>query len=621
MGNKLENKIYMAGTYTLQDTGEQVDIALERAMRSTSGLSLAAMMGTPAAGYPLTVTTALADVNEQYKLYAAEQNRSRWALTITQASNGFFIEVAEAEPVTTSGGVSLEFVSKYNHYRYAVKLTVSDGEVTAVSTRIIADPTLVKETVIDATALDQDKYYPVTMHIMENARATISVVGILGDSGNPSWATHGTNSFSCRALWSVAGSGWGSYNEDRVIDDYQYLWTKDDIAPIGTIWQLGHSSNEYIYVRGGGKYHFYCSGLDSEPVLHTEEFTASGETIWAGISEVRKEESLNKVANDAVKRIRMNATMGAESANWPLSLNTTLVSMQQYYTLFTSYPGQCRWALRVTDAQNAFIEEAELEPVAVSGGIELQFTSKFSKKRYAIVLTLSGGTVTAAKTEYRYRDDQQKYIDMTASYASDRKAIFDPVSGYWHMNTLTDLTSDQIDAVFLDANITNRPWEAPRPLIYTLSRTNVPINALRSANMNCDLTYACSQSTLEVLSLSPNGMDISASGFNYFASFGNTAFKKCLDIITDNVAHTAPFTILVGAANALSVKIKGIKRSITMSDSPHFETQAILFWIDNESATSPVTWTFHADLYTRLMADADIQSALQAHPNIALASA
>lgn len=621
MGNKLENKIYMAGTYTLQDTGEQVDIALERAMRSTSGLSLAATMGTPAADYPLTVTTALADVNEQYKLYAAEQNRSRWALTITQASNGFFIEVAEAEPVTTSGGVSLEFVSKYNHYRYAVKLTVSDGEVTAVSTRIIADPTLVKETVIDATALDQDKYYPVTMHIMENARATISVVGILGDSGNPSWATHGTNSFSCRALWSVAGSGWGSYNEDRVIDDYQYLWTKDDIAPIGTIWQLGHSSNEYIYVRGGGKYHFYGSGLDSEPVLHTEEFTASGETIWAGISAVRKEESLNKVANDAVKRIRMNATMGAESANWPLSLNTHLVSMQQYYTLFTSYPGQCRWALRVTDAQNAFIEEAELEPVAVSGGIELQFTSKFSKKRYAIVLTLSGGTVTAVKTEYRYRDDQQKYIDMTASYAPDRKAIFDPVSGYWHMNTLTDLTSDQIDAVFLDANIANRPWEAPRPLIYTLSRTNVPINAIRSANMDCDLTYACSQSTLEVLSLSPNGMDISASGFNYFASFGNTAFKKCLDIITDNVAHTAPFTILVGAANALSVKIKGIKRSITMSDSPHFETQAILFWIDNESATSPVTWTFHADLYTRLMADADIQSALQAHPNIALASA
>lgn len=621
MGNKLENKIYMAGTYTLQDTGEQVDIALERAMRSTSGLSLTATMGTPAAGYPLTVTTALADVNEQYKLYAAEQNRSRWALTITQASNGSFIEVAEAEPVTTSGGVSLEFVSKYNHYRYAVKLTVSDGEVTAVSTRIIADPTLVKETVIDATALDQDKYYPVIMHIMENARATISVVGILGDSGTPSWATHGTNSFSCRVLWSVAGSGWGSYNEDRVIDDYQYLWTKDDIAPIGTIWQLGHSSNEYIYVRGGGKYHFYCSGLDSEPVLHTEDFTASGETIWAGISEVRKEESLNKVANDAVKRIRMNATMGAASVNWPLSLNTPLVSMQQYYTLFTSYPGQCRWALRVTDAQNAFIEEAELEPVAVSGGIDLQFTSKFSKKRYAIVLTLSGGTVTAAKTEYRYRDDQQKYIDMTASYASDRKAIFDPVSGYWHMNTLTDLTSDQIDAVFLDANIANRPWEAPRPLIYTLSRTNVPINAIRSANMDCDLTYACSQSTLEVLSLSPNGMDISASGFNYFASFGNTAFKKCLDIITDNVAHTAPFTILVGAANALSVKIKGIKRSITMSDSPHFETQAILFWIENESATSPVTWTFHADLYTRLMADADIQSALQAHPNIALASA
>lgn len=620
MGNKLENKIYMAGTYTLQDTGEQVDIALERAMRSTSGLSLAATMGTPAAGYPLTVTTALADVNEQYKLYAAEQNRSRWALTITQASNGSFIEVAEAEPVTTSGGVSLEFVSKYNHYRYAVKLTVSDGEVTAVSTRIIADPTLVKETVIDATTLDQDKYYPVTMHIMENARATISVVGILGDSGNPSWATHGSNSFSCRVLWSVAGSGWGSYNEDRVIDDYQYLWTKDDIAPVGSIWQMGHSSNEYIYVRGGGKYHFYCSGLDSEPVLHTEEFTASGETIGAGISEVRKEESLNKVANDAVKRIRMNATMGTESANWPLSLTTPLVSMQQYYTLFTSYPGQCRWALRVTDAQNAFIEEAELEPVAVSGGIELQFTSKFSKKRYAIVLTLSGGMVTAVKTEYRYRDDQQKYIDATAAYNPNNKVVFNVDTGYWELNTLTDITDSQMSDIYEHGNFSGAPlYSLERACPSTKIRTTIPGSSFSVFGNVSGLFGAFGYcSNLEVIRLSDSALTTNSMG--YFGAY-SPKLTAVLDEIIDKRTSLGSLGIISDVPKLTTFKLRSLCSNINLI-APMWSKESALFTIENANPVyGAITITLAADAYTRLMADADIQSALQAHPNIALASA
>lgn len=477
-----------------------------------------------------------------------------------------------------------------------------------------------KETVIDATALDQDKYYPVTMHIMENARATISVVGILGNSGNPSWATHGSNSFSCRVLWSVAGSGWGSYNEDRVIDDYQYLWTKDDIAPVGLIWQMGHSSNEYIYVRGGGKYHFYCSGLDSEPVLHTEEFTASGETIGAGISEVRKEESLNKVANDAVKRIRMNATMGAESANWPLSLNTPLVSMQQYYTLFTSYPGQCRWALRVTDAQNAFIEEAELEPVAVSGGIELQFTSKFSKKRYAIVLTLSGGTVTAANTEYRYRDDQQKYIDATAAYNPNNKVVFNVDTGYWELNTLTDITDSQMSDIYEHGNFSGAPlYSLERACPSTKIRTTIPGSSFSVFGNVSGLFGAFGYcSNLEVIRLSDSALTTNSMG--YFGAY-SPKLTAVLDEIIDKRTSLGSLGIISDVPKLTTFKLRSLCSNINLI-APMWSKESALFTIENANPVyGAITITLAADAYTRLMADADIQSALQAHPNIALASA
>lgn len=55
--------------------------------------------------------------------------------------------------------------------------------------------------------------------------------------------------------------------------------------------------------------------------------------------------------------------------------------------------------------------------------------------------------------------------------------------------------------------------------------------------------------------------------------------------------------------------------------SPYLYTKCILYMIQNEAATSPITITLHADAYARAMANADIVAALEAHPNVSLASA
>lgn len=129
----------MADTYTLQYSGERVDQDLERAERATVDLPLAATLGAEAQGFPLVVTTALSEVDEMYKLYAANRSRYRWMLVVTQASGGAFVEVAEVEPVTQSGGIDLVFDSKYNGRRYAVTLKLAGGEVTTVSAHVLAD--------------------------------------------------------------------------------------------------------------------------------------------------------------------------------------------------------------------------------------------------------------------------------------------------------------------------------------------------------------------------------------------------------------------------------------------------------------------------------------------------
>ena len=133
------------------------------------------------------------------------------------------------------------------------------------------------ETVIDASALDQNTYYPVTIKLFHGfGRASIQVSARLDESGIPAWATH-KDGFTCFARWSASGSGWGALYVNRVVEEYQYRGAK--ASPIGSVGQMDYSSNEYIYVRGGGKYTFVTRNVEGKPVLHTEAYTVYDQTV------------------------------------------------------------------------------------------------------------------------------------------------------------------------------------------------------------------------------------------------------------------------------------------------------------------------------------------------------
>jgi hypothetical protein len=136
------------------------------------------------------------------------------------------------------------------------------------------------ETLIDASKLDQNTYYPVTIELNGIARSKITVRVNLSDTqpGNPAWSTYSNRpgSFSCQAVWYNNGNGWGSNYDNRVVEEYQYRWT--ETPPIGSVGQMAYSSNEYIYVRGGGVYRFFATNAGT-PVLHTEAYTVNEQTV------------------------------------------------------------------------------------------------------------------------------------------------------------------------------------------------------------------------------------------------------------------------------------------------------------------------------------------------------
>lgn len=134
------------------------------------------------------------------------------------------------------------------------------------------------ETLIDASKLDQNTYYPVTIKLNGIARSKITVRVNLSDTqpGKPAWSTYKENRFSCQAVWYNNGNSWESNYDKRVVEEYQHRYA--DGRPIGSVGQMTNSSNEYIYVRGGGVYRFLATNAGT-PVLHTEAYTVDEQTV------------------------------------------------------------------------------------------------------------------------------------------------------------------------------------------------------------------------------------------------------------------------------------------------------------------------------------------------------
>ena len=159
------------------------------------------------------------------------------------------------------------------------------------------------EKVIDAQSLDVNTYYPVLIKMSSAVPYRIKLYRTLSGAadGIPSWSTH-TGGFSVNCEWTSIGSGWGTIDVRRIIERFSIRFVNGEA--VGSIGQMTNSSYEYIYVRGGSRYHFIVEGgTGVEVSLKTEAFTTYNESIGpisSGIVvPVITTDAINAVAADA----------------------------------------------------------------------------------------------------------------------------------------------------------------------------------------------------------------------------------------------------------------------------------------------------------------------------------
>lgn len=107
------------------------------------------------------------------------------------------------------------------------------------------------------------------------------------------------------------------------------------------------------------------------------------------------------------------------------------------------------------------------------------------------------------------------------------------------------------------------------------------------------------------------------------ASMSST-FINCYSLkkLSYDVSNVSNFGFIFDACNSIEyIYFYGLKSSLKISYTSLLQKDSLLYMINNEAATEPITITLSAYCYNKYNTDEDVTAALAAHPNVSLASA
>ena len=197
-------------------------------------------------------------------------------------------------------------------------------------------------------------------------------------------------------------------------------------------------------------------------------------------------------------------------------------------------------------------------------------------------------------------------------------AKYNENTGFWKIGTLDDLTNDELKYMY---NIRLPYISANDDAVYSwkTSRTIFPLNIYGEGIPFTNILMLFYSSYFLEIPMAVNNTIIKFSGrcTSLFAKCKNLKYirtKLKFDSLKENEN-------MFNLCSSLEEVIISTNSSLYFNDCSKLSTDSVLYMINNEFATSPITITLHADVYNRCMANADILAALQAHTNISLASA
>ena len=183
-------------------------------------------------------------------------------------------------------------------------------------------------------------------------------------------------------------------------------------------------------------------------------------------------------------------------------------------------------------------------------------------------------------------------------------------AGYWYLNGLGDITNDEIRVIY---QLTSTFPE-------TQSLTERFFGYKIRTNFNCKTISGFGTPTINAIAYSSKLLIINLKIISNTLLDGSFSFDS--RYIIHCIGEIGKVSFYNSFNNSIIHTIKLVKLSKDVNiPSPNLSIKSVLYMINNEAATSPITITLHKTVYDRCMANDAITTALQTHTNVSLASA
>lgn len=185
-------------------------------------------------------------------------------------------------------------------------------------------------------------------------------------------------------------------------------------------------------------------------------------------------------------------------------------------------------------------------------------------------------------------------------------------AGYWYLNGLGDITSEEMRGIYIKVRACSIYLEG---FLYS-TKERTAIFHRGTAYITFPFTAFAYNSDVEVI-IFPVAFQVDT----LYYTFSKCKLLKCVLNIKANFINNKTTSAFKNCINLKFINIISLPYSVSFESCPEITIKSILYIIKNEKSTSAITITLHADAYARAMANADIVTALEAHPNVSLASA
>lgn len=193
-------------------------------------------------------------------------------------------------------------------------------------------------------------------------------------------------------------------------------------------------------------------------------------------------------------------------------------------------------------------------------------------------------------------------------------------AGYWYLNGLGDITNKQMRQIY--AMSISEQTNIKNYLCAKNIRTNfIMIDEDEDviSNLIVFSNVIVRRTPIEVLRVPTNRNEYANQyGFSISMIFFANKLKVIYGLL--NCKSSLP-SFNAYSSNIVAMKLFNVAKDYNINLLNQLSVKSVLYMINNEAATSPITITLHADVYNRCMANADILAALEAHTNVSLASA